>query len=198
MISSLRLAYIPLRLKVLVQLGTRPRRRCLIRTHQWVLSRTTWHELDVIMTVYVLTSTRSESYCLSFSPPLFPFLSFSYTWAFRSRTARAASSVGLLISSSSISRAALFLTPLLGFAHIVGFCPCEFHVISRPVNVEKAHVRTLSGRLEPPATLILLPAALSFANCSSFFASSAFRSRNELALTPAALALFVGAMRLES
>jgi hypothetical protein len=42
--------------------------------------------------------------------------------------------------------------------------------------------------------MVLLPAALSFANCSSFFANSALRSKKELALTPAARALLVGAM----
>lgn len=52
----------------------------------------------------------------------------------------------------------------------------------------------MSGRFAPPARAVLLPAALFFANSSSCFASSAFRSKKELELTPAALALFDGAI----
>lgn len=51
---------------------------------------------------------------------------------------------------------------------------------------------TLSGRFTPPTTAVAIPAALFLAKSSSCFASSALRSKNELALTPAAFALFFG------
>jgi hypothetical protein len=53
---------------------------------------------------------------------------------------------------------------------------------------------TLSGRLGPPAMVVLFPAALSFEISSSFFASSALSSRKELALMALDFALVVGAI----
>src|ERR1700676_4238657 len=62
------------------------------------------------------------------------------------------------------------------------------------MTIELRH--TLSGLLTPPTIIALLfPAALFFAKSFSCLANSALRSKNELVLTPAALALFLGAIR---
>jgi hypothetical protein len=68
------------------------------------------------------TSTSRLSYCAPLRPPDFPLCSCSYTLAFLSRATLADSIVTLLTSSSSVSRAARFWTPLLERAHTVGFC----------------------------------------------------------------------------
>ena len=64
-----------------------------------------------ILRTVARTSTSRASYCLSFKPPVFPFRSFSYILAFRSSAARADSRVGLLMVSSSTSRAPRNFTP---------------------------------------------------------------------------------------
>ena len=61
-------------------------------------------------------------------------------------------------------------------------------------TTKSLYSRTLSGRFTPPTSAALFPTTLFFENSSSFFASSALRSRKDDALTPAARALFVGAM----
>lgn len=82
----------------------------------------------------MLTSTSNASYWASFRPPVLPFFNLSYIFALRSSAARADSIVGLLTASSSISRSALALTPLLGRAHFVCFYKIVIYALSRVEN----------------------------------------------------------------
>lgn len=51
------------------------------------------------------------------------------------------------------------------------------------------NTNTLSGRFTPPTTARWRPSAFAFANSISFLESSDLRSKNDVALTPFALAL---------
>lgn len=146
------------------------------------------HKLYILKSTK-LTSTKSESYCLSVSPPVLPFRSFSYNLALRSRTARAFSSVGLETASSSTSRALRAFIPLFCLAHrdsfyIANIAPQvskETHGSARLLDTHHSRRprRTFSPFPKFDRALVF-PAARALATSSFCLAISALRLRKLL------------------